>query len=89
MIMMVILAIAEGSFSRARRKSFQKRVHHRRLNAPRRQQGERHGEDQVDHQHEHAELPLLVTNAPVRTAMSIIATAPGQNCRSIGVGPMM
>ena len=32
--------------------------------------------------------PLLVTSAPMSVAISIIATAPGQNCRSIGVGPM-
>ena len=57
-----------------------------------RQQVERHGEDQVDHQHStptnHAERPLLVTSEAVRVAMSIITTAPGQNCRSIGAGPM-
>ena len=34
-----------------------------------------------------AERPLLVTSAAVIVAMSIIATAPGQNCRVIGVGP--
>ena len=34
-----------------------------------------------------AERPLLVTIVAVSVAMNIIATAPGQNCRSIGVGP--
>ena len=33
------------------------------------------------------ERPLFVTSAAVSVAMSIITTAPGQNRRSIGVGP--
>ena len=36
----------------------------------------------------HAERPLLVTSDAVMVAISIIATAPGQNCRLIGSGPM-
>ena len=36
----------------------------------------------------HADRPLLVTRDAVMVAMSIITTAPGQNCRSIGAGPM-
>ena len=35
----------------------------------------------------HAERPLLVTRDAVVAARSIITTAPGQNRRSIGVGP--
>ncbi len=35
-----------------------------------------------------AERPLLVTSAAVMVAMKIITTAPGHNCRSIGVGPI-
>ena len=34
-----------------------------------------------------AERPPLVMRVAVSVAMSIIATAPGQNVRSIGVGP--
>jgi hypothetical protein len=36
----------------------------------------------------HAERPLFVTIAAVRVARRIITTAPGQNWRLIGVGPM-
>jgi hypothetical protein len=36
----------------------------------------------------HAERPVLLTRAAVMVAISIIATAPGQNCKFIGVGPM-
>jgi hypothetical protein len=36
----------------------------------------------------HADRPLFVTGAAVRMAMKIVTTAPGQNCKSIGVGPM-
>jgi len=35
-----------------------------------------------------AERPLFVTSAAVIVAISIITTAPGQNCKSIGVGPI-
>ena len=35
----------------------------------------------------HVDRPLFVTNDAVIVAMSIISTAPGQNCRSIGAGP--
>ena len=52
------------------------------------QQVERHREHQV-HVHDQqpinqAERPLLVTSDAVMVAISIITTAPGQNCRSIG-----
>ena len=36
----------------------------------------------------HAERPLLVTRDTVMVAISIMTTAPGQNCRFIGFGPM-
>ena len=36
----------------------------------------------------HADRPLFVTSVAVRVAMNIITTAPGQNCRLIGVGPI-
>jgi hypothetical protein len=36
----------------------------------------------------HAERPLLVMSDAVSVEMKIIATAPGQNCRSIGIGPI-
>ena len=35
-----------------------------------------------------AERPLFVTSDAVIVAMNTITTAPGQNCRSIGFGPM-
>jgi hypothetical protein len=34
-----------------------------------------------------AERPVLVTKDAVMVAISIIATAPLQNCRSMGTGP--
>jgi hypothetical protein len=46
------------------------------------------GENQVNHHHKHAERPVLVTSEAGMVAMSIITTAPAQNRRSIGVGPM-
>ena len=36
----------------------------------------------------HADRPLFVTYIAVRVAISTITTAPGQNCRSIGDGPI-
>jgi hypothetical protein len=36
----------------------------------------------------HAERPVLATRDATMVAMSIIATAPGQNCKLIGVGPV-
>ena len=36
----------------------------------------------------HVDRPLFVTRTAVSVAMKIITTAPGQNCRSIGAGPM-
>src|SRR5205085_4283401 len=36
----------------------------------------------------HAERPPLVNRNAVRVEMSIITTAPGQNCKSIGAGAM-
>ena len=57
-----------------------------------RQQIERHREDRIDHQDEHptnhADRPLLVTSEAVSAATSIITTAPGQNSKSMGAGPM-
>ena len=35
----------------------------------------------------HAERPLFVTKVAVTVAIITIVTAPGQNCRSIGLGP--
>jgi hypothetical protein len=35
----------------------------------------------------HAERPLFVMNVVVTAAIITIVTAPGQNCRSIGLGP--
>ena len=36
----------------------------------------------------HADRPLLVTKADATAAIMTIVTAPGQNCRSIGLGPI-
>ena len=35
-----------------------------------------------------AERPLFVMKHAVMVAIITIETAPGQNCRSIGIGPM-
>ena len=36
----------------------------------------------------HADRPLLVMKQDVTEAIMTIVTAPGQNCKSIGFGPM-
>ena len=57
----------------------------------RRQQVQGHRKDRIHHQEQHADEPGGATGTgqedAVIVAMRIITTAPGQNCRSIGVGP--
>lgn len=36
----------------------------------------------------HVERPVLLTKLAVMVAIRIIATAPGQNCKFIGIGPI-
>jgi hypothetical protein len=56
------------------------------------EQVKRHGKNQVHYQYkdfdEPRRAPAVGHRDAVMVAISIITTAPGQNCRLIGAGPM-